>query len=123
MMITTGVVLKPGSIGSRGDVHNERLLFEVTQDANLGYYVLIATRETSSGRVYAGSRAAYWFEAREVKAGDNVIVYTRAGQDTTQRGPDGRLNHFYYWGLTHPLFSDSSARVVIAELSTWETAG
>ena len=123
MIVSTGTNLKLLRIVNRGDIANERVHLEVTRDGNTSYYILLATQELSPDRINAGGRPAYWFESTEVKAGDHVVVYTRAGTYSRSQRKDGHFNHFFYWGYTTPLFGAVTARVVVAEINTWETGG
>src|SRR6266571_1742103 len=88
-----------------------------TRDFDTSFYILIATIAISGERVFAGGRQAFWFESQQVKTGDNVVVYTRAGAYSKVARPDGHFNHFFYWGMSQTLFGDPLARVVVAELN------
>lgn len=122
MIVTPPAALKINTIADRGDAANERVHLEVIRDCDLGSYIVMATVEVSPGRVYAGFRPAYWFTAKPVKTGDHIIVYTKAGKDSTEPRPDGHLNHFYYWGVVTPMFA-GLGRVVLGELNAWQTGG
>jgi hypothetical protein len=120
---TIPIALKFQSISSRGDKINERIHFEVWRDADLSFYVLIATAINGPSQILAGNRTCYWFPPRAVKPGDTVCVYTKPGNNASGAGlaPNGHTMHFAYWGSSTPLFGDRASRVVIAEINTWVT--
>ena len=119
--MSTGPALEPLTIGNRGDLPNERVQLVVTRDVNTTFYILIATHELSPGRINSGFRTSYWFEPTDVKAGDHVIIYTKAGTYKRAPRPDGHFNHFFYWGCSVALFGAPTARIVVAEINTWVT--
>jgi hypothetical protein len=121
MIVTTGVGLKVLSIADRGNLAQERVHLQVMRDCGGSFYLLLATVETPTGAIYAGNRPAYWFGPEAFKTGDNIIVYTKSGQDTKSVRPDGHMNHFFFWGMNVAMFEHVTARVVVAELNTWET--
>ena len=123
MIVSTGLNLKFVGIINRGEIATERVHLQATRDGNTTYFILLATIAVTPNEIRAGSRAAYWFEPTDVKEDDHIIVYTKAGEYSKAPRKDGHFNHFFYWGRTTPLFGNSSARVVVAELNTWETGG
>jgi hypothetical protein len=123
MIVSTGVGLKFVSLVDRGQLGTERVHLVVTRDGDMSYYVLLATHALSPQEIASGNRLAYWFEPKKVREGDHIVVYTRPGTYSRSVRPDGRTNHFFFWERREPLFGAPNARVVIAELNTWETGG
>jgi hypothetical protein len=121
MIVSTELALQFVAIVDKGEVRKERVHLKATRDGNTSFFILLAAQAVSANEVSAGARPAYWFEPADIKAGDHVIVYTRAGEYSKSRRTDGYLNHFFYWGRTTTLFGAETARVVIAALDTWET--
>src|SRR5213078_5386428 len=97
MIVHTGLSLKFLRVVEPGNIDHERVHLEATKDCDVSFYILIATVAMSAERIYVGARPAYWFEPEEVKAGDHVIVYTKAGRYSKQPRRDGHFNHFFYW--------------------------
>ena len=122
-MIAEPLKLKYINIGDRGDIGHERIHLKVVSDCDISLYVLIATKEIAHGRVQAGSRPAFWFTALKVNAGDHLILYTKAGDSYEKVRTDGYTNYFFYWNRSKPLFGDPQARVLVAELNSWEAVG
>src|SRR5438309_689769 len=120
-MILTPISLRFIDIGNRGDLDKERVHFEVMCDCDIGNYIILATTEIAQGRVYCGNRPAYWFASQLFKAGDHLILYSKVGSDTDRLRKDGYTNHFLYWGKVKPLFGSPRARVVVAEINTWDS--
>ncbi|SPF45111.1 conserved hypothetical protein [Candidatus Sulfopaludibacter sp. SbA4] len=123
MMVSTGLALQPIKILNRGILATENVGFKVLRDVNLGLYMVLATVEVAPNRVYAGSRPCYWFEARNVKAGDMVLLFTGKGQNTQSPSQDGHTNHFYFWGAGVAMFPGPTSKAVLVEINTWQTIG
>jgi hypothetical protein len=121
-MIVTVPTAKILGIADRGNLEMERVHIEIVSDCNLSSLIVLATVPTDDGRIYAGSRPAYWFPDQSVKTGDHIILSTKAGNVTQVLRPDGRINYFCFWGAKNPLFG-GRARVIVAELNTWQTGG
>ena len=89
MIVAAGLGLKLVRISERGIAANERIHLEAVRDVDLSFYVVIFTIEITPGRIFAGSRPAYWFEPQKVNAGDNVVLYTRSGMPSKAPGRMG----------------------------------
>jgi hypothetical protein len=107
------------SIGSKGDLANERIGFKVLKDCELKYYLVFKTVKMDKG-FFNRSPAAYWFLPQELKVGDSVVLYSKAGQDSVNSNGDGSKTYFFYWGLTAPIFNMPENCVVLASLKTWK---
>jgi hypothetical protein len=108
-------------IEDRGVPNKERLYLAVLVSTNLSYYAVLDTEYTSDGRVVAIPKHAYWFGPRQVNPGDQVILYTGSGTDTSFNRLDGHTDHVMYWGLPSTLWNKSSGCAVLFEISSWET--
>ncbi len=111
------------AIVDRGVPNQERLHLTVGRDSNAANYVVLLSSFSTPSRdsVLAGSRSSFWFPNRNLKAGDNVILYTKGGTESMQARPDGKQNHFFFWGSNQTLFPDPSSCVIVAELNNWIT--
>ncbi|SRR6266404_684375 len=123
MNVATGLGLKVLQIADRGRLDQERVHLEVLRDCLGSFFVLLATVENTPGTILAGNRPAFWFGGENFKMGDNIILYTKSGQASKSMRPDGHCNHFLYWGVNVAMFAHSVAKVVLAEINRWETAG
>lgn len=110
------------NIVARRDRQNERLHLRVLADANLVYYVVFDTTYTSPTAISNKMRHAYWFQSRDVKAGDHVVLYTRPGQESQKRNDDGTMSHFLFWGLESSVWNNTGDCAVLFELNTWQTS-
>src|SRR5579884_1609884 len=87
------------SIADRGNKDNERLHIAVDADSNALYCAVFDTvyAAETGNVVVTPPRATYWFTPQVVKAGDNMILYTRAGQRNSALRADGKSDHFFFW--------------------------
>lgn len=114
------------TISNKGG-NEERLHFKATAPLQLSYYAILDSVAQSDevdekgvpNRIYAGQRTCYWFSPKEINAGDNVVLYTRAGTASTETRPEG-VYHFIFRGLAAPLYSGQRASPVLLELTTWQ---
>jgi hypothetical protein len=110
------------SITERGVPNRERLHLRALVDADVGYLVIFLTRYTKVDSVFAGTGAAFWFPAKQVKAGDSIILYSGSGTVSETKDPDGSTNHFFYWGMPNTIWQDPASTVVVFETQMWQTA-
>lgn len=110
------------AIGNRGSANQERVHLRVLADTNLSYYVVLDTTYVTPTAISNLLRHAYWFPSHQVKAGDNVVLYTGVGVNMSLTNPLGGTNHFFYWGLRETVWNNTGDCAVLMELSTWETS-
>jgi len=82
-----------------GNLVNERIILEVQNDDNIGFYGIFKTIETGEETVSNKIRATYWFLDKDIKKGDLVVLYSKIGINTERKETDGSTIHFFYWGL------------------------
>jgi hypothetical protein len=111
-------------IANRGVPGQERLHLSVETDTNLVYFLVLAT-QFNEGRtgVLTNIKRTFWFADKPVAAGDQVILYTGVGTASSQARPDGKMNHFVYWGLSTPIFAALLDCALIVEMSEWHAYG
>jgi hypothetical protein len=47
---------------------------------------------------------AYWFTDKKIGRGDFVVLYSKKGVRKEKKNADGTTSHFFYWGLSNPLW-------------------
>jgi hypothetical protein len=108
-------------IADRGVAEQERLHLDVSAETNLSYYVVVDTVRSGSG-IAPTPKHVYWFADKTVHAGDSIILYTRAGTNTSVARADGKVNHFFYWGLPQAVWTRPTSCAVLLEVSEWMTS-
>jgi hypothetical protein len=114
--------LRVVQIADRGVPNKERLHISVLANSNLAYYVVLATDHMTPTTVRSGALSAFWFREQQVRAGDNVILYTCAGVNRMSPRTDGGTDHFIFWGLTQTIWLEPTSCAVVLELLNWETS-
>lgn len=112
--------IKIRGIRDAGVPEKERLALDVTQDDDIGSYVVFHTRVLKPEIVSARVRRAYWFPDKPVKPGDVVVLYTKRGTQNEKKHEDGTTSHFFYWNQEAPLWKDRDVTAVLAFLEEWE---
>jgi hypothetical protein len=108
-------------IYDRGAIPSERVHFRASADIDLVRYVLLDTVFLSANAIGNGNKSCFWFPSQIVRAGENVVVYTRAGTTSREVRPDGSVYHFIFRGKTSALYARPEACAVLYELADWAT--
>src|SRR5208282_4518684 len=108
-------------IVDRGVINKERLWLKVLANTNLQYFVVLSTFYISENSISTFPKYAYWFLSKEVKTGDNVILYTGSGTPSTEINNMGSTNHFLYWNLEKTIWNKKEDCAVLFEVNTWQT--
>ncbi|MCX6995686.1 MAG: hypothetical protein NTV49_01030 [Kiritimatiellaeota bacterium] len=114
--------LKIVKIVDRASPDNERLWLKVLQDADMKFYVVFDTTYTGTNAISNLQRHAYWFPSKAVRAGDNVVLYTRKGTNSTQPNSDGTHSHFFYWDMDKTVWNNQGDCAVLFEVVDWTTS-
>src|SRR5579884_1785176 len=96
--------LKILQIAERGVANRERLHLSVISPTSLSNYLVITSAKINSSQVLSLSRPAYWFVGGVVRPGDNVILYSGPGTNSTNNRADGGTNYFFYWGMNKTIW-------------------
>src|SRR5258706_12478213 len=92
-------------IYDRGNFALEGIHFRALVDIDLRFYAVFDTKLIDTNRLFVGNRTCYWFASQPLKAGDNIVFYTRAGSPSVEKRSDGTIFNFVSTGLTQPLYS------------------
>jgi hypothetical protein len=110
------------TIADRGIPNRERVYFSLLVPGNLVNYGVFQTVKVNAGQVRALPSLAFWFTDRIAQAGDGVILYTCPGSDLKHLRPDGKANHFFYWGQKKTIFNNADACAVVFQIEDWTTS-
>lgn len=113
--------LKIDSVHGHGDQKEERVLLTVLENTDLHYYMISDATFTKDKKLSNRHRHSKWFDAREVKKGERVILYTRTGTNTTVKGDDGVVWHKIYWGLKTGVWNDEGDAAILVNIRAWNT--
>lgn len=111
--------LKIQTIKDPGIKEKERIVISVLADINLGDYLIAKTYSLKDERISAELEDTMWFPDQDLKQGDQVVVYTKAGEKNKITNSDGSTSYFYYWELSNPLGKEENAGAIIFEVN-WD---
>lgn len=114
--------LKIVKIIDRGIVGKERLWLKVLEDTDIQYYVVFDTTYTTANTISNLQRHAYWFDTKQVRSGDSILLYTKDGKPSSKQNADGTTTHFFYWGLDKTIWNQAGDCAVLFEISSWATS-
>lgn len=107
------MTLKIENVADSDEFEKERVVLRVQDDDDIGHYAVFQTRLSDDGRALSGKIAAcYWFPDKEVKTGDLVVLYTKSGERSEKKNESGTTSHFFYWGMTEPLWTKKTPTLV-----------
>ena len=102
--------------------HNdERIVLDVSEDTDIGGYLVLDTTYTSSGSVSNKVRHPYWFPDKKVKKGDVVVLYTRKGTKSDKSNTDGSTTFFFYWGLDNNVWNNDGDCALLLHVDDWQS--
>ena len=115
--------LRVVAIADRGVPNQERLHISALVDANLVNYAIFDTVRLGNGSTIASiPKHAYWFTPYQVKAGDDVVIYTGPGTPSRIPRPGVGTHQFFYWGLGQTIWGDPKSCAVVLEIGDWATS-
>lgn len=103
-----------------GSHEDERILFNVTEDCNLGSFLIAMSKKVSDTSISSKLENVFWLRDAELKRGDLVVVYTtRSGNGMPViENPSGSHTYFLFWNLPELLSTCQNKKVVCFE-ATW----
>lgn len=98
---------------------DERIVLDVTDDTDIGEYLVLDTTYTSAGNVSNKVRHPYWFPDKKVKKMDVVVLYTKRGKSSSKVNKDGSTSHFFYWGLNNNVWNNDGDCALVLHVDNW----
>ena len=115
--------LEVNNIKNRGEIDDERVVFKVLLDCDLGMYITFKSTDTESGDgISSHVEYPFWFPDEDIKANDLVVLYTKQGQQSHKLNKDGTHTHFYYRGLNKAIFNKKAERALLMLIKTWSVS-
>jgi hypothetical protein len=112
--------LQFSSVADKGSFDKERLILKALVDTDVGEFVLFQTGRDPEG-VTTTVHHVYWFPYKKVSAGDLIIIYTKSGTDRQKSIEGNQVAHFYYWGLSSPIWKTRERAAVILYAPEWDS--
>lgn len=113
--------LKLKSIADKGNPQKERLVIRVVNDTDVGEFIVMRTGFVDDA-VNIGVESTYWFPDKSVKAGDLVVLYSKAGTIKDRPLERGGNVHFFYWGQPTAVWRNPNTAAVLVHAPVWESA-
>ncbi|CRD54345.1 hypothetical protein [Stenotrophomonas indicatrix] len=111
--------LRLSSFADGGNLDKERLALNAKADLKVGDYAILLSKVSSTGKATSGAKQAFWFPDQDVKEGDVVILYTKKGVTATKDLSDGRIAHFFYWGMSEAIWTSDKVAAVVLKVEDW----
>lgn len=110
------------SFAAAGDLSKERIILRAKNNLDVGRYAILRSRVAKSGErdPTAGPKIAYWFQDRNVKAEDVVVLYTKKGNTSIKDIGNGRTAYFFYWGRSETLWGSSDYGAALLDVAEWQ---
>lgn len=104
-----------------GSHNSERVILRVLENCNLHFYILTDTSFTDATHISNKLRHMHWFSNQEVNQGDEVILYTKSGTNTSIPINGGARRHTVYWGLGNSVWNNTGDAAILFEVNRWGT--
>lgn len=108
------------SVHNQGDFDKEYVLIEITEDCDIGRYIVSDSTYTDDGKVSNKLRHIYWFPDKSVEKGDLVSLWTKSGTNTTTKSDSGAPIHRFFWNLKTAIWNNDGDCAVLLELNSWQ---
>lgn len=102
-----------------GNLEKERIVFKVTEDGDLGKYIIAKTHTIGSHSISSVLSEVFWLPDQLVKKDDLVVLYTKRGARNSNQNQNGTTSYFFYWGLEESLTNEPNNGIVVLE-TTWK---
>jgi len=113
------LVLK--AVENAGDLQRERLVLKAEADIDIGRYAVFLCQSIDGKPASGWVPRAFWFVDMKVKAGDFVVLYSKAGKRSEKVATDGKSSsYFFYWHSGEPLMLGKYVPLVI-NTAGWTT--
>ncbi len=110
-------------IVDRGQPNTERVFLTVMAPCQLSHYAVFRSIYIESGQsIASGFGISFWFPNISATPGDQIVLYTGRGTQTSRREQNGTTSYFYYWNYPQTLFEHPDACAVLFEIETWATS-
>ena len=106
-------------IEDRGVPNQERLFLTVVEPTNLGSHLVVSSAYLSPQTVANGGRDCFWFPPQDVKAFDQVVLYTRAGNYSPPQLGLISNTYFYYWGRPGTIWNNLDTCALLFDVASW----
>lgn len=104
-----------------GTLNSEKVQMSVLEDTDLRFYIVADTTFTANDKISNKLRHMYWFTSVEVKQGDQVELYTKAGANTDTTIANGKKKYTIYWGLGNPIWNNDGDGAILFQIEDWAT--
>ncbi len=108
--------LKITSVHGHGKFNEEYVLLKAIFDCNLSSYILADTTYVTPQTISNKSRNMHWFLGLPLKAGEQVIFYTRSGT-YSKTISSGITFHHVYWGLKAAVWNNTGDYAHLFEIA------
>lgn len=112
------MMLEISSFADPGVHEKERLILKALSDVDIGKYGVFRSA-VSEDEPISGTKAAYWFPDKRIKAGDLVILYTKQGKSSKKEISGGHTAYFYYWHRKESLWGTGQKAAVLFRIAEW----
>ena len=92
-------------VRDQGDLENERIILKASKDCEISWYILFDNTYDDDGELSSLWRHMYIFPKIQVKAGDFIWLYTKAGNDINRGNNSNTTTHLLYWGLDETIWN------------------
>jgi hypothetical protein len=88
-----------------GDLDNEKIILKANETCEISWYILFDNTYDELGNLSNLWRHVFIFPKIQIKAGDFIWLYTKAGKSTSRGNTSNTTTHLLYWGLGETIWN------------------
>lgn len=88
-----------------GDLDNEKIILKANRACDISWYILFDNTYDDAGNISNLWRHLYIFPKIQVKAGDFIWLYTKAGTNSSRGNNSNTTTYLLYWGLEETIWN------------------
>ncbi|MBE0564912.1 MAG: hypothetical protein IH621_03075 [Krumholzibacteria bacterium] len=108
------------AIRESGVLTKERVVLRADSPTDTGHYILLRVL-LQDGDPTTDVLGTFWFPDKPIKPGDLIVLYTKHGTPG-EKSSGGGTAHFFYWGLSSPVWSENNVGATVLYAPEWITS-
>lgn len=96
-----------------GDLDNERIILKAIKACEISWYILFDNTYDEEGNLSNLWRHMYIFPKKQLKAGDFIWLYTKAGKDSSRGNNSNTTTYLLFWGLDETIWNKGNDKAYL----------
>ncbi|MBF0450086.1 MAG: hypothetical protein HQK75_05245 [Candidatus Magnetomorum sp.] len=108
------------NISDFNNLDKECVVLVASEDTNIGGYLIFCV--TIDGKHLDNKvKNVFWFPDKKVKAGDYIVLFSKAGADREKQLKKGGKAYHFFWGNDSSVWDNNQKAAVLLHADEWKT--